>query len=393
MSNNYKTVTIFKEAEQECSYSAEQLKMLTNLEEKYPNRATDSEQARGYTEEHRKIIPDDCEPEQKTFDSRGQEDYVSFSEDGFGFVDVGTGDEGETIFEEDLEDRGDESIETFLKPLIEGDGSFGDLGEELEDIDKDVTQFVEEHGDMLLSDLLPGADNYKPDEEEEPETDYANDKDLSKFMLHVDELYPAQIPKHDGTSTVGCERAMSFLDRLNGDISRAIREDQDSVLDIAKLEGVRVNIMRDVLVLKDHLGKLKKQIKDSHSQKDAKASSVPSWKSPSGRSLSYEQLKDAEELRKQAATPNNIVIAVSPFERAISGMMINAHVSAGHPMEDVYASLKKKYSLTDREELSIMQLCMDSGFHIFKDRGSYAPEASKGDEGKRGVDFVRNYFA
>jgi hypothetical protein len=180
---------------------------------------------------------------------------------------------------------------------------------------------------------------------------------------------------------------------MNGDISRAIREDHESVLDIAKLEDVRVNIMRDVLVLKDHLGKLKKQIKDSHSQKDAKASLAPNWKSPSGRSLSYEQLKNAEELKKQAATPNNLVIAVSPFERAISGMMINAHVSAGHPMEDVYASLKKKYSLTDREELSIMQLCMDSGFHIFKDRGSYAPEASKDDEGKRGVDFVRNYFA
>ena len=333
------------------------------------------------------------------------EDHVSFSEDGFEDMSpeeifgagmassVGTGDEGETIFEEDLAELKDVTLGDVLEPFSEGEGSLGDLGERLEDLDEDVTQFVEEHGDMPLSDLLPGADDYKPDDEPEPETDYANDKDLSKFMSHVDELYPSQIPKHDGTSTVGCERAISFLDRMNGDISRAIREDHESVLDIAKLEDVRVNIMRDVLVLKDHLGKLKKQIKDSHSQKDAKASSAPSWKSPSGRSLSYEQLKNAEELKKQAATPNNLVIAVSPFERAISGMMINAHVSAGHPMEDVYASLKKKYSLTDREELSIMQLCMDSGFHIFKDRGSYAPEASKDDEGKRGVDFVRNYFA
>jgi hypothetical protein len=301
--------------------------------------------------------------------------------------------ESETVFQEDLKEMEGMTLEEALSPSIEGEGSFGDLGESLEDLDKDITQFVEEHGDMPLSELLPGAGDYQPDDEPEPETDYVNDKDLSKFMGHVNELYPAQIPKHDGTSTVGCERAVSFLDRLNGDISRAIREDHDSVLDIAKLEDVRVNIMRDVLVLKDHLGKLKKQIKDSHGQKDAKASSVPGWKSPSGRSLSYKQLKNAEELKKQAATPNNIVIAVSPFERAISGMMINAHVSAGHPMEDVYASLKKKYSLTDREELSIMQLCMDSGFHIFKDRGSYAPEASKDDDGKRGVDFVRNYFA
>ena len=308
--------------------------------------------------------------------------------------------ESETIFQEDLNELENATLEDVLSPFSEGEGSFGDLADTLDELDKDVTEFLEEEnedgekfGDMSLSDLLPGASEYQPDDEPEAETDYANDKDLSKFMSHVEELYPSQIPKHDGTSTVGCERAISFLDRMNADISRAIREDHDNILDIAKLEDVRVNIMRDVLVLKDHLSKLKKQIKDSHSQKDIKASSVPSWKSPSGRSLSYEQLKGAEKLTKEAATPNNVVIAVSPFERAISGMMINAHVSAGHPMEDVYESLKKKYSLTDREELSIMQLCMDSGFHIFKDRGSYAPEASKDDDGKRGVDFVRSYFA
>ena len=66
-----------------------------------------------------------------------------------------------------------------------------------------------------------------------------NDRDLSKFMEHVEGQYPGNIPRHDGTSTVGCERAISFLDRLNGDISRAIREDHDSVLVLAKLEEER----------------------------------------------------------------------------------------------------------------------------------------------------------
>jgi len=346
--------------------------------------------------------------------SYAEDDHISFEEDGFKDMSpeeifgagmasaAGESGEGETFFEEDLEEFQEEglaelkdvTLEDAFGDFIEGEGSLGEIGEDLKGLDKDVTKFVEEHGDESLADLLlPGAEDYVHDEEEEPETDYKNDKDLSKFMDHVGELYPAQIPKHDGTSTVGCERAVSFLDRLNGDISRAIREDHENILDIAKLEDVRVNIMRDVLVLKDHLGKLKKQIKDSHGQKDSKASSVPDWKSPSGRSLSYGQLKEAEKLEKKAATPNNLVIAVSPFERAISGMMINAHVSAGHPMEEVYASLKKKYDLTDREELSIMQLCMDSGFHIFKDRGSYSPEASKDDGSKRGVDFVRNYFS
>tara|TARA_Y100001970_G_C14159421_1_gene817604 strand:- start:117 stop:1136 length:1020 start_codon:yes stop_codon:yes gene_type:complete len=297
---------------------------------------------------------------------------------------------GETVFEEDLKDV---TLGEMLEPMETG---LGELADQLEDAEKDVEDIISEYGEEeAMSILIPGSDLSSDDlkeDEEERETDYANDRDLTKFMAHVSDLYPAQIPRHDGTSTVGCERAISFLDRLNGDISRAIREDHDNVLDISKLEDVRVNIMRDVLVLKDHLGKLKKQIKDSHGNKESKASTVPDWKSPSGRTISYAQLREKEDLEKKASTPNNIVIAVSPFERAISGMMINAHVSAGHPMEEVYASLKKKYDLTDREELSIMQLCMDSGFHIFKDRGAYSAEKTD-DNSKQGVDFVRNYFA
>jgi hypothetical protein len=306
-------------------------------------------------------------------------EYVSFAEDG-------------TEKNKESATLGD-----MLESFTEGEDSFGEIGSELEDLDKDVTKFIEEHGDMEVGDLLPGAEVRLSDlneEDDERETDYANDRDLSKFMGHVSDLYPSQIPQHDGTSTVGCERAISFLDRLNGDISKAIREDQENVLDIAKLEDVRVNIMRDVLVLKDHLSKLKKQIKDSHGQKSstAAAPSVPNWKNASGQEVPFDKLKETGELEKKAATPRNLVIAVSPFERAISGMMINAHISAGHPMEEVYGSLKKKYGLTDREELSIMQLCMDSGFPIFKDRGSYSEEASD-DEEKRGIDFVRNYFS
>ena len=119
---------------------------------------------------------------------------------------------------------------------------------------------------------------------------------------------------------------------------------------------------------------------------------APFWTSPSGVKV------NPEDLKKEASTPRNIVIAVSPFERAISGIMINAHVSGGHPMEDVYDFLSNKYSINDREELAIMQLCMDSGFHIFKDRGTFSSNSSKdtagqSDGSKAGVDFMRNYFA
>jgi hypothetical protein len=323
-----------------------------------------------------------------------EEDHVDYAEDAFEDMDpeevFGAG-MASSVGTDDLKDV---TLSDVLEPFAEGEGSLGELGGELGDLDRDVTEFLEEHGDVSLSDLLPGSDVSSTDideDEEEVETNYADDGDLEKFMEYVHEQYPANIPQHDGRSMVGCERAVSFLDKLNSQISSAIREDTDNVLDIQALEGVRVSIMKDVLILKKHLGKLKKLVKDEHDkQASIDRSGIPKWISASGREVEYEDLK------KEAATPNNIVIAVSPFERAISGIMINAHVSGGHPIEEVYGFLADKYSIDNREELAIMQLCMDSGFHIFKDRGTYSPndvDSKKDSNGKAGVDFLRNYFA
>ena len=265
--------------------------------------------------------------------------FVNFSEDdeaaeaGSADVFLFSEEEGAHPMEEDLLDM---TLEEALAPFVKGEGSFEEIADEADELQEDVEELIEDHGEKTLSDLLPGAGVSSDElvgEKEERETDYANDKDLTKFMDHVTQLYPAKIPAHDGTSTVGCERAISFLDRLNRDISGAIREDHENILDMPKLEDIRLNIMRDVMVLKDHLGKLKRQIRDSHDKK----ASIPNWVSPRGKVVSYGELKKSEELKKEAGTPNNMVIAVSPFERAISGMMINAHVSAGHPMEEVYA--------------------------------------------------------
>jgi hypothetical protein len=210
---------------------------------------------------------------------------------------------------------------------------------------------------------------------------------LSKFLGHITEQYPANIPQHDGRSQLGCERAVSWLERLNGEISKNIRLDTDNSLDsdIHKLEEIRVNVMRDILVLKNHLAKLKKRFKEE-SKKSASLDidGVPSWTSSGGDEVEYSDLK------KEASTPRKMVIAVPPFQRAITGILINAHISGGHPMEDVYEFLSKKYSIEPREELAIMQVCMDSGFPIFKDRGTYSGGSK---DSNKAVDFIRNYFA
>ena len=202
-------------------------------------------------------------------------------------------------------------------------------------------------------------------------------------MQYITECYPAKIPQHDGKSMLGCERATGFLERLNNEISRAIRDDVEGKLsdDIDHLEEIRTNIMKDILVLKNHLSILKKKFKEEHEKKAA-----PLWLNGAG-----EEIRIDGDISKKASTPNNIVISITPFERAISGMLINATVSAGYDMEEVYEFLKDKYELSDREELAIMQIVADSGYHIFKDRGTFSGD--KDDEGSRGVDFMKNYFA
>jgi len=274
-------------------------------------------------------------------------------------------------------------IESFLEGVMETSEEFEEVGDLAEEI----------------KEMLPGLDGPMPEdsEEEERETDYVNDGDLSKFMEYVSGTYPAQIPRHDGTTMLGCEKAISFLDRLNSEISRAIRDDMDDVLDVSSLEQIRVSVMKDTLVLKDHLNKLKKKFKEMHKSSSvsiAEDNGVPVWKNADGDSVSY------DELKKEAATPNKMVIAVPPFERAIAGILINAQVSGGNSMEDVWDVLSKKYDIQPREELAIMQVVMDMGFHVFKDRGTFSGgdgdemETDAGGNPKNyGVEFLRNYFS
>ena len=310
-------------------------------------------------------------------------------------------DEIKNVLSEEIEYA--ENLAPMLESVHSEEDELKDLtvGEFAEEIDSDVSEMQKEldsvsemvdsiessfDGNDKILDLRPGSNSSiidNSDDKDNADTDYVNDGDLSKFLGYIMGEYPAKIPQHDGKSMSGCERAVSFLERLNNEISRAIREDSDSKLtnDIDDIEKVRRSIMTDILVLKDHLSKLKKELKESHSKKAA-----PLWIDGGGKSIDIHG-----NSYKKASVPNNIVISVTPFERAITGMMINATVSAGYDMEEVYEFLKDKYKLSDREELSVMQILSDSGYHIFKDRGTFSAEPDG--DGSRGVDFMKNYFA
>lgn len=245
----------------------------------------------------------------------------------------------------------------------ESDGHVHHEGEQV--IEGDAEQVLQEIGKKIPGVEVLVVDEDPDDKEEDKETDWENDRDPNHFMVYITKQYPSGIPKHDGTSTLGCERAILFLNKLNKEISEALRADSDDVLDIPKLEDIRVNLVKDTVTLQNHVKDLNKKRKRA-------------------------EVDSEESIVKTASTPK-IQLIMTPFERAISGIITNAVVSSGKPFEDVYEFLKKKYSLDEREELAIMQILKDMGHPIFKDRGTIG-KGEKKEEGY-GVEFIKNYLA
>ena len=253
--------------------------------------------------------------------------------------------------------------------------------------------FVDENDDSSYSEESDVEKEYVP----EKETDWENDRDVSKFMLYISSMYPTRIPKHDGTSPAACEVAIKFLKKLLSEISIAIRKDDpvSPILPISELENsFKYKIMSDIIILKDYKKKLEKKISDNLNKKHQKTASVNEDNSDIDFIEDvYNNILEKEAMLKNAFTPK-LQVVVTPFERAISGIIINSVVAGGKPLEDVFEFLKKKYDLNEREELAIMQIIMDSGFPIYRDRGTISSNPDDASEEESyGVEFIKGYFA
>lgn len=92
------------------------------------------------------------------------------------------------------------------------------------------------------------------------------------------------------------------------------------------------------------------------------ACNIKLWKAAEGlyECISCEAVYE-RPLTKEAGTPR-IQLIMTPLERALTGILINGYVSQGKQIEPAFAELKKAYKLTEREELSIMQLMLDMGY-------------------------------
>ena len=159
--------------------------------------------------------------------------------------------EFEKDFNKDMDFLKEEYINEVEKDFEEAEENFEDF----------FDQAKEEHGPRAkMKELIPGSDKFMEFDEEEKEevkeTDYANDGDLGKFHEYLAGKYQ-DIPRHDGNSIAGCDRAVAYLLGLDKEISRNIREDSEQVLDISVMSEYQEKIMRDVLLLKEHIKKLK----------------------------------------------------------------------------------------------------------------------------------------
>lgn len=221
----------------------------------------------------------------------------------------------------------------------------------------------------------------KEEDKEEDENDARKGKPAGKwdwkskgaegFLEWIKERF-ANIPKHSGYDSAGLERACSYLDKLDAEISKAMRLDIDGELDANKIEEVRSKIDDGLSRLQDRLNKVKKSKKSTKKKADIEV---------------YD-----EEIKKEAQKSASIVVTVPLFISTLARILINGTVSAGHDTKDMYNKLCKKYDLKPRERLELMQLMRDMGFPLRGDRGLWDDEELD-QTSSDNFDFAANYPA
>ena len=192
---------------------------------------------------------------------------------------------------------------------------------------------------------LPGSDADMPievstDDPVEVESKGKKDKnDLqSSTELEVQDPWksppPAQIlewvhnrlqnlPRHSGRETTGIERTIAVMKRINSEISKAIANDYNGEVDIAKLENARKEIFDGIHRLEDAKEKLNE---NSYTRKKANIE------------------VDDNSLIKLAKQDRigGIIITVPILISRIAKVLINGMVSGGHDIRTYDGSSNKR---------------------------------------------------
>lgn len=235
--------------------------------------------------------------------------------------------------------------------------------------------------EIVLSEL-PGAPDNTPDpviEVKEEDSDKKDKNDLSEkkkdkwdwsssglsnFVNWVKEKLQ-NVPAHSGLDEAGLERAISYMDKINSEISKAMRSDIDGELDSQTIEHLR------------------KQINDGLDRLEKRLEKVVDFKKK--KKKAYQELGFIKSAQKITGV-KGVFVTVDLLTSRIARVCINGAVSAGHDIEKIFAEQVKKYDLNKREQAQVIQLLEDMGYPVREDRAYLPSEESTGNG-----DWMTNY--
>jgi hypothetical protein len=228
---------------------------------------------------------------------------------------------------------------------------------------------------LTTEDKAPAEDSADPKKKKNEKWDWES-KGPHGFVAWVKERV-SSVPKHSGYDSAGLERACAYLERLDNEISKAMRMDLDGELDANKIEAVRAEIDDGVARLHARLDKVKKNKKSSRKKKASEEDD------------GFETTGIVKEAQKITGV-QGVYVTVPLLISRIARVCINGMVSAGHDIEDLYARQVKFYKLSDREQAEVQQLLFDMGFPLRQDRG-FMPEDALVVNDSNGMDWATNF--
>lgn len=244
----------------------------------------------------------------------------------------------------------------FLLPVMDGDFPSLEVSDNIEVSDEGPQEMV------FFIDDIPGAPDAKDiivsQDDDNVDVD-ADEADMWKwepsgFLAWLQRMFD-NIPKHSGYDSTGLEKAISYFEALDKEITKAMRTDYKNQIDSAQAEKAREQIETGLEHLIDRLEKVK-------AEKFKKGKKSKSWAEEAGI------VKNAQKATKITGITITVPLLISRIAR----VCINGMVSAGHDIEDMYKRQVDEYGLDKREQAELSQLLADMGYPMMQDRG-YPP--------------------
>jgi len=283
-----------------------------------------------------------------------------------------------------------EGIESLLSEFGFDDIDEGDITKEVDDETGEVELSGEGDGIVFKLSVVPGADDEEvielDDDEEEDEVvmdektdtpldswDWEKSGGPGKFLNWLQSKF-SSIPKHSGQDTTGVERALSYFQRLDTEISKAMKKDFNREIDSAKAEEARTEIEEGMDRLIERLEKLRsKKFKRYNTKKKSE--------------LIMGMVKNAE-----TTTSGKMIVTIPYMISSIARACIESAVQGGKDIEDSYNEMTEKFGLDKKDKYLVAQLIKDMNYPILLDRLNFGKEAITPSKSEKS-EYMRQYYA